>query len=102
MTAPGCHHKTAPKSAHFNVTVAVANHSPRAAMTISFDEFAKIEIRVGTIVAAEPFPEARRPALKLRIDFGSELGLKRSSAQLTRHYDAASLIGRQIAAVVNF
>jgi tRNA-binding protein len=71
-------------------------------MTISFDEFAKIEIRVGTIVAAEPFPEARRPALKLRIDFGSELGFKRSSAQLTRHYDAASLIGRQIAAIVNF
>jgi tRNA-binding protein len=71
-------------------------------MTISFDEFAKIEIRVGTIVAVEPFPEARRPALKLRIDFGLELGLKRSSAQLTRHYDAVSLIGRQIAAVVNF
>ena len=71
-------------------------------MTISFDEFAKIEIRVGTIVAAEPFPEARRPALKLTIDFGSKLGLKRSSAQLTRHYDATSLIGRQIAAVVNF
>ena len=71
-------------------------------MTVSFDEFAKIEIRVGTIVVAEPFPEARRPALKLTIDFGSELGLKRSSAQLTRHYDATSLIGRQIAAVVNF
>jgi tRNA-binding protein len=71
-------------------------------MTVSFDEFLKIEIRVGTIVAAEPFPEARRPALKLTIDFGSELGLKRSSAQLTRHYDATSLIGRQVAAVVNF
>ena len=71
-------------------------------MTVSFDEFLKIEIRVGTIVAAEAFPEARRPALKLTIDFGSELGLKRSSAQLTRHYDATSLIGRQIAAVVNF
>jgi tRNA-binding protein len=71
-------------------------------MTVSFDEFTKIEIQVGTIVAAEPFPEARRPALKLTIDFGSKLGLKRSSAQLTRHYDATSLIGRQIAAVVNF
>ena len=71
-------------------------------MPVSFDEFAKIEIRVGTIVAAEPFPEARRPALKLTIDFGSKLGLKRSSAQLTCHYDATSLIGRQIAAVVNF
>jgi tRNA-binding protein len=71
-------------------------------MTVSFDEFTKIEIRVGTIVAAERFPEARRPALKLTIDFGSKLGLKRSSAQLTRHYDATSIIGRQIAAVVNF
>jgi tRNA-binding protein len=71
-------------------------------MTISFDDFTKIDIRVGTIVAVEPFPEARRPALKLTIDFGPELGIKRSSAQLTRHYDAASLTGRQIAAVVNF
>ena len=71
-------------------------------MTISFDEFAKVEIRVGTIVAVEPFPKARRPALKLTIDFGSKLGLKRSSAQLTGHYDATSLIDRQIAAVVNF
>ena len=71
-------------------------------MTISFDEFEKVEIRAGTIIAAEPFPEARRPALKLVIDFGPELGLKRSSAQLTRHYDATSLVGRQIAAVVNF
>jgi tRNA-binding protein len=71
-------------------------------MPISFNDFAKIDIRVGTIVGAEPFPEARQPALKLTIDFGSELGLKRSSAQLTRHYDATSLVGRQIAAVVNF
>jgi tRNA-binding protein len=71
-------------------------------MTISFDEFKKIDIRVGTIVMAEPFPEARRPALKLTIDFGPQLGLKRSSAQITRHYDAASLVGRQVAAVVNF
>ena len=86
----------------FNVTFVAASHTPRAAMTISFDEFKKIDIRVGTIVAAEPFPEARRPALRLTIDFGSQLGLKRSSAQITHHYDAASLIGRQVAAVVNF
>jgi tRNA-binding protein len=71
-------------------------------MTIGFDDFTKVDIRAGTIVAADSFPEARRPALKLEIDFGPELGLKRSSAQLTRHYDAASLVGRQIAAVVNF
>lgn len=71
-------------------------------MTINFDEFVKVDIRVGTIIAAEPFPEARRPALKLTIDFGPELGQKRSSAQLTRHYDAVSLVDRQIAAVVNF
>jgi tRNA-binding protein len=71
-------------------------------MTVSLEEFTRIEIRVGTIVAAEQFPEARRPALKLTIDFGSKLGLKSSSAQLTRHYDATSLIGGQIAAVVNF
>jgi tRNA-binding protein len=71
-------------------------------MTINFDEFMKVEIRVGTIIAAEPFPEARRPALKLTVDFGSKLGIKRSSAQLTRHYDATSLVGRQVVAVVNF
>lgn len=83
-------------------TFVAASPIPRTTMTISFDEFKKIDIRVGTIVMAEPFPEARRPALKLTIDFGPQLGLKRSSAQITRHYDAASLVGRQVAAVVNF
>jgi tRNA-binding protein len=71
-------------------------------MTIGYDDFAAVDIRVGTIVAAEPYPEARRPAYKLAIDFGPELGVKRSSAQLTRHYTPQGLVGRQVAAVVNF
>lgn len=69
---------------------------------IAFDDFMKVDIRKGTVVEAEPYPEARKPAIKLKVDFGEDIGIKKSSAQITAHYDPAKLIGKNVLAVINF
>ena len=71
-------------------------------MTITYDDFQKVDIRVGVITRAEPYPESRKPAIKLWVDFGDGIGEKRSSAQITRHYTPEGLVGRKVMAVVNF
>lgn len=78
------------------------NQDAPAAEAIGFDDFLRIDIRIGTIIEAEPFPEARKPAFKLKIDFGAAIGMKKSSAQIVDHYTVGELPGRQVAAVVNF
>ena len=69
---------------------------------ISFDDFMAVDVRVGTVVQAEPYPEARKPAIKIWVDFGGQIGLKKTSAQVTVHYTPQTLVGRQVMAVVNF
>ncbi len=71
-------------------------------MPVSFDDFLKVDIRAGTILTVQDFPEARKPAYRLEIDFGKEIGVKKTSAQITKHYTAGELVGRQVLAVVNF
>jgi tRNA-binding protein len=79
-----------------------AHGNGSAPATIAWDDFARVDIRIGRVLKVDAFPEAKKPAFKLTIDFGDEIGVKRSSAQITKHYTAGELVGRMVAAVVNF
>jgi len=85
-----------------NVDKSEMSPAPSGSNTIEWDDFMRVDLRVGTIISVEEFPEARRPAYKLQVDFGDEIGIKKSSAQITELYDRVSLLGRQVLAVVNF
>ena len=85
-----------------NVDKSETAPAPGGSNTIEWDDFMRVDLRVGTIISVEEFPEARRPAYKLQVDFGDAIGIKKSSAQITELYDRDSLLGRQVLAVVNF